>query len=39
MSFAGFILGIMAGVVILDRITGRDTFADVLRMFGSKNSR
>lgn len=39
MSFAFFILGMISGILILDQITGRDTFADILRMFGFKNSR
>lgn len=39
MSFVCFILGIMTGVIIFDRVTGRDTFADILRYLGFKNSR
>ncbi len=39
MSFAFFILGMMVGILILDRVTGRDAFADILRYFGFKNSR
>lgn len=39
MGFAAFILGTMVGILILDRVTGRDAFADILRYLGFKNSR